>query len=100
MDATSDQSDKPRRHTLECHCCGERKPRDGFHFLANRYVSICPDCWPDVEPYRSDIERMQRDVNETGGKWIVSFIKKAVEQARSGHSAIDQARAEPAGQPA
>lgn len=45
----------PENHIV-CHCCGERRPRNGCKQLGDRIVQICARCWPLIEPAMGSIE--------------------------------------------
>lgn len=64
-------------HTLVCHCCEERKLWTGFHLLANRYVSVCPDCWPTIEPYLEPLRDFRERMDEQAARFVVGLIRKS-----------------------
>jgi hypothetical protein len=64
-------------HTLVCHCCEERKPRSGFHLLANRYVSVCPECWPTIEPYLEQLRDFRSRMDEQAARFVVGLIRRS-----------------------
>lgn len=68
-----------RIHTLECRCCGQRKPRTGFRLLASRLVPVCPECLPRTAPYLPIIEDFMARQEEQSTSLVLALIRHAVE---------------------
>lgn len=75
-------SETARVHTLECRCCEQRKPRDGFKLLAGRHVSICPECLKQIEPYLEGLQDLRSRIDEQATLFVVGMLRQATSTGR------------------
>ena len=64
-------------HTLQCHCCDQRKIRTGFRLLAGRHISICPSCWPSVLPYIENLDEFRARLDEQAARFVISLLRRS-----------------------
>jgi hypothetical protein len=49
----------------------------GFRLLANRYVSVCPECWSTIEPYMEPLRDFRERMDEHAARFVVGLILKS-----------------------
>ena len=67
------------KNHLQCHCCNNRKPREGFKMLGDREVFICATCWPAVKEAMGDGE-FAKLLESRAASFGASFVGKLARQ--------------------